>query len=963
MNQEKWQNYFSIRNIFLFLSLIILPLLVSYFAISTMIFEQYKARKDALERQLNLQAAKIPILSDDKYQFKDFFDTFFTNRNLLKIKPDDIAGLINKIEKLYPGAFKWLFWDKNGKVIKIDSPTILEGKRSWETLLSNLMKKFNVLGNAQVFSNQDHFKRKVGYSLGMLQKAMGGEKKVEHVHSARDKVIDTRWFGRDSMLHWDIDVVSYQEEDIPKEIRGGCMVMAFEDALGENFWLRRMLVRRPKTISQLPFPLVAMNISERRPFYIEDSVKFPGISEGLIKAFFNRDRDTFEYANYLIKASHYEKDTSFRIFSLADLSRIRRDRDDLLNALRLAIAFLFILAVGITIFFMNRGNISLSLRKRIAVLFLIAVLMPVLSLISIGQVFLAHEKNRLYESAYTRMENGLEALELRYQDAPQLIEKNLFNNVMSLIGSEPASLNEVETSLERAVKEDLFKNYIVGDVKGNFLLSNWHNIHPAIKNALKLSIKKLVELEFDLENANNSLVSEFIDEEIEGLLGAVNATMNLARPSHLRYYCFQDWHMYFMSATLRIKDQPYGLLLHVPDYFVERIFAQTEFTRNIQATSFNNEICSELSFYSRYGSTPSLPEKSILFTRLEKVFERSFNLKVKEVGQIELEGETFLYTIMPLRTMYRQNYIPCMLTTTTQIEQLLRHYRLAIFSLASFASLGALVLSLILAGSLLGPIQSIDAAAQKIGKGDLDVVLPDMGADELGRLSSTFNDMVKGLRERERMQAYVSDSVLEAVQDHADPTLGAGKTIQATILFSDIRNFTGLTEQYRPEKIFELLNEFLGGVEPLIRDNQGRVDKFIGDAVMAVFHQNSSKQHSLSAIQAAVAMKKFVKNLNLKRKKEGLFTINIGIGISTGTVLLGDVGSSRRKDLTVIGDEVNLAARLETASKQGQHSRIIISGTTYDLIKEHVEVVEMPFTEVRGKKTPVKIFELVKLLE
>jgi hypothetical protein len=516
MNQQKWQDFFSVRYSFLFLSLIVLPLLVTYFGISTMIQEQYKAEKDALERRLDLQAAKIPILSDDKYQFKDFFDAFFTNRNLLKISPADIARLIDQIDRLYPDAFKWLFWDQNGKVIQVDSPTIMEGKRSWEVLLANLMKRFNVLGNAQVFSNPDHFKRRIGYSLGMLQKAMGGEKKVEHVHGARDKVVDSKWFGRDCLLHWDIDVVAYQMENIPKEIRGGCMVMAFEDALSENFWLKRMLVRRPKTISQLPFPIVALNISDRQPFYIEDSVKFPGISEGLIRAFFNRDRDTFEFANYLIKASAYEKDTSIRIFSLADLTRVRKTRSDQLNALRLAIGFLFILAIAMAVFYVNRGNISLSLRKRIAVLFLIAVLMPVLSLISIGQVFLAHEKNRLYESAYTRMENGLEALELRYKDAPQLIEKNLFNNVMSLIGSAPVSLNEVETSLKKAVEEDFFRNYIVGDVKGTFLLSNWHDIHPAIKNALKLSLKKLVEMEFDLENAQSSLVSEYIDEEIGG---------------------------------------------------------------------------------------------------------------------------------------------------------------------------------------------------------------------------------------------------------------------------------------------------------------------------------------------------------------------------------------------------------------------------------------------------------------
>ena len=267
----------------------------------------------------------------------------------------------------------------------------------------------------------------------------------------------------------------------------------------------------------------------------------------------------------------------------------------------------------------------------------------------------------------------------------------------------------------------------------------------------------------------------------------------------------------------------------------------------------------------------------------------------------------------------------------------------------------------VLASSLLVPISRIDAAAQQVGKGNLNVILPDMGTDELGRLSQTMNDMVRGLREREKMQAYVSDSVLEAIQDDADSNIHAGKHIEATILFSDIRNFTGLTEENSPDKIFALLNEFLGGVEPIIRSNNGRVDKFIGDAVMAVFHQTSPEHHSLSAIKAAVQMKKFVKKLNQNRTSLGLFNINIGIGISTGTVLLGDVGSSRRKDLTVIGDEVNLASRLESASKKGRHSKIIFSGATHSLVADLVEAEEMPFTEIRGKQQAVKIFELIRL--
>jgi len=311
--------------------------------------------------------------------------------------------------------------------------------------------------------------------------------------------------------------------------------------------------------------------------------------------------------------------------------------------------------------------------------------------------------------------------------------------------------------------------------------------------------------------------------------------------------------------------------------------------------------------------------------------------------------------------MFRQSFVPCLISSTRLIEERLRSARIVVVGLAFAAILGAGILSLVLASSLLVPISRIDAAAQQVGKGNLNVILPDMGTDELGRLSQTMNDMVRGLREREKMQAYVSDSVLEAIQDDADSTIHAGKHIEATILFSDIRNFTGLTEENSPDRIFALLNEFLGGVEPIIRSNNGRVDKFIGDAVMAVFHQTSPEHHSLSAIKAAVQMKKFVKKLNQNRTSLGLFNINIGIGISTGTVLLGDVGSSRRKDLTVIGDEVNLASRLESASKKGRHSKIIFSGATHNLVSHLVEAEEMPFTEIRGKQQAVKIFELIKL--
>ena len=281
----------------------------------------------------------------------------------------------------------------------------------------------------------------------------------------------------------------------------------------------------------------------------------------------------------------------------------------------------------------------------------------------------------------------------------------------------------------------------------------------------------------------------------------------------------------------------------------------------------------------------------------------------------------------------------------------------------------ALALGIILAGSLTGPLLCLDRAVAHVGAGQLEVQVPPLGDDELGRLAATFNTMVQGMRERARMRAYVSESVLEAVSDADAAGAGRrGRFEEATILFSDIRGFTTLSEQHPPEAMFAMLNAFLGGVEPIIRIHQGRIDKFIGDAVMAVFlgharGQATAMDHPLRAVRVAFGMLRFVELFNRKRERAKEFPIAIGVGIATGRVLLGDVGSKRRKDLTVIGDEVNLAARLETASKQGRHSRIVVSEVTFARVAAAVEAEEMALTEVKGKAQPVRMFELIRLRE
>jgi class 3 adenylate cyclase len=963
MKAPEQKIFLNLRTGFLYLVIFILPLAVTYFAVLNMISEQYLARRKIIEQQLNLQVAKIPVVSSDDYQFRDFFETLFKDKQLLQKSPKVIAGLLARIDELYPGSFKWIFWNQDARVVDIPSPYILEGQKSWESVFVNIMKKFDVVFNNDLLTDANEFQRRAGYALDVLQRAIGPGTKIEKLYTAREKPLHTKWFSKECMVQWDIDVVSYKELDVPEKIRGGCLVMAFKEALGDNFWLKRFLKRRKKMKDQVPFPVMAFNLSQREPLFIEEQIRNNISFREIVKAYISRNNEIFECGNYLAKASIQEQGSQIRIVSFADLTEIKTIQKRFKGILNILLVSAFVFSLGFGYWLLYHKKSQLSLRKRIAGLFLISIFLPVISLISVGQSFLAHEEKRLIESAYVEMDAGIEALDLRYKDAPRLLERKIFNEVKELVGSSPQDLKQVKNALDKAVEMDLMRHYVVSDPRGKFVLQNWPNMNSAFRQGFKIGVKQLNSYDQNMKQGRKSVLKEAMDEEMEALLSLVDMKIDLKRPSHLRYYVFHDYHTYLMSATLEVEGESNILFMHVPDYYIERQFVRNEFARNLLATSvgIKNQQRLELVFYSIYKGEDHLPEESEFFNRLNEEFRRAHQLKIKQQGKIKLNNEVFLYSIKPLSSMYRQSYIPCFLTSTVQIDNRLADVSLTIVTLAAFASIGAFLLSLILAGSLLGPIKSIDHAAQQVGKGNLNVHLPDMGNDELGRLSDTFNSMVVGLKERQQMQAYVSDSVLEAIQQKFSSAGFEGRTVDATILFADIRNFTGLTESFPPYQIFSLLNEFLGGVENKIRENKGRVDKFIGDAVMAVFYAPIEQEHAFAAIKAAVAIKKFVKELNLERKKNGLFTIKIGVGISTGKVLMGDVGSDRRKDLTVIGDEVNLAARLEAASKKGRHSRIMISGSTWRLVKNLVDAELAPLSEIRGKKQSVKIYELIKI--
>ncbi len=205
-------------------------------------------------------------------------------------------------------------------------------------------------------------------------------------------------------------------------------------------------------------------------------------------------------------------------------------------------------------------------------------------------------------------------------------------------------------------------------------------------------------------------------------------------------------------------------------------------------------------------------------------------------------------------------------------------------------------------------------------------------------------------------QRYVSPQVVNLIINSSDrPALG-GERKKMTVLFSDIRNFTPMSEKLKPEEVVNVLNEYFTSMAEIIFQYDGTIDKFIGDCIMAfwgapIYHSDDA----LRAVKAALGMKKKLEELQKKWKKEGKPPVTVGIGINTGEVVVGNIGSPERMEYTTIGDEVNLASRLQSIAKEGQ---IFISKSTYREVCEEIEAKEMTPVKVKGKSEPVILYEV-----
>ena len=269
---------------------------------------------------------------------------------------------------------------------------------------------------------------------------------------------------------------------------------------------------------------------------------------------------------------------------------------------------------------------------------------------------------------------------------------------------------------------------------------------------------------------------------------------------------------------------------------------------------------------------------------------------------------------------------------------------------------------ILLARSVSKPVRLLTEQVGSIERGDYSARVSVGQKDEIGLLAGAINSMALGLEEKEKVRALLGKVVSPAIAEellNINVELG-GEEREVTILFCDIRSFTTHAENMPPRKVLAFLNIYLTTMASIIDRHGGVVDKFIGDAIMALFGAPAlSEDHADRALAAALEMVAELAPLNKTLAAQDMPTLDIGIGINTGKVVVGAMGSQDRLNYTAIGDEVNIASRLETLTKQKEYkAKIIVSEQTLLKARHQYGTIALGEALVKGKNIPVKIHSL-----
>ena len=272
-----------------------------------------------------------------------------------------------------------------------------------------------------------------------------------------------------------------------------------------------------------------------------------------------------------------------------------------------------------------------------------------------------------------------------------------------------------------------------------------------------------------------------------------------------------------------------------------------------------------------------------------------------------------------------------------------------------------LILFWVASTRMLRLLRNLTSAAEEVSQGNLDVTLPAKRShDEVGRLATSFEGMIEGLKQRDFIRdtfgRYISEEIVDELLNSPDGLKLGGEVREVTFLVSDLRGFTALSSRLAPAEVIEVVNRFLEPMVEIITRYKGTVDEFQGDGILAFFGAPlAAPDDPARAVACAVEMQRALVEINEEQRARGMAELHMGVGINTGEVIVGNIGSEKRTKYGAMGTAINMAYRIESHTVSGQ---VLISPETYSKTADFVQVGETQDLRFKGLDEPVRVYEV-----
>ncbi len=652
--------------------------------------------------------------------------------------------------------------------------------------------------------------------------------------------------------------------------------------------------------------------------------------------------------------------------------RQRRNVHFALNFYALIMSFIM---VGI---YFEKINISNSMFKIVAAGFFAGILLPLSGAIWLGMAYLNTQKHLEAEALLDYMENKIRQKEhaIKLQSARNVLFQNIFSDLIAKLSKKeienlykkagffnPNNNNQEYRPDNDSLRRRLTAFTLIKPGMPDIIASN-HFKHRRTETIQPFFSSRTKEVLFKL-----GAYKKFPEREIKTMLDSSQLTMGLLDQSvdkRLYISAFAENQapiintlstgLNFLTGVFWRNDEKEvsGLSLfqferrawqHDLDEMIEDSRIQNVFSYNgynIFVNFFELNAYSARKLQKQDISDKKLATDNLANSRLEKTdLSMSFLWDTAQAlysftNEIRINNLSSANPHLISATEISDNQYFAFAYAVPARSQNRLNKETILLLLVFLAILSSMVLAWGIAWVLTRALKSFQKAIENLNQQNYTWQLDLKTGDEFDIMAESFNQMTLKLHEKEKISRLVSRNVLDAIQSEDEKTLTpGGSRVKAAILFCDIRNFTSITETHPPETVVEMLNEYFTGMSVCIENNGGIIDKLIGDAIQAVFYAHENDNCSLNALKTAIAMRAALKALNHSRINRNLFPVENGIGICTGMIVCGSVGSESGKlDATVIGSVVNQAAILESLSKHGNATKIAIDGTTAEATRK-----------------------------